>query len=79
MSHRGLSLYGTVSITWRSNGSVAHNHIGKPAGGNASQGRGEAYALDVSSKNGCRKIKKMCDSPGCKCCLLTKTKKYDMK
>ncbi len=44
-------------------GDVAHNHIGKPAGGNASQGRGEAYALDGSSKNGCRKLNKKCDSP----------------
>ena len=30
-------------------GAVAHNHIGKPS---------EAYALDVSSINGCRKLKK---------------------
>ena len=44
---------------------VTHNYIGKPAGGNASQGHGEAYALDGCSKNGCRKLNKKFDSPFC--------------
>jgi len=39
-------------------GAVAHNHIGKPAGGNASQGRGKAYALDGSSKKTVVNIKR---------------------